>query len=1715
MAEADISNLITVAMEDKVSKPLGKINETLTSTVELLTKLGKKFDDISKTNLSTLAKEIDKVKNASVDIKSPAGRFSVSKDSKASQKSIDKAIDAHSDSVAKQTELLNKELEHFDELIAAKLEKDAAYIKDINNRISKRTRAKNLNAKTRNIDAKTALIEVQKQLLQESGQRRFTNDWSGGKASIISGLNQRLKNQHGVVGLISRAGERLGANNSTWFGRTFGGVVKSGTSGGLGVNAGALALGGFTAAVGAAVKAMYDFRKAALDAYGSMQKLAVNMEVVYGSKVESSSAFEGIQKYATKSPFGISQTTEMAVLLKQSGVYASELQKTLEMIGDVSSGNEEKMKRIANNYAQIQAIGHASMLDMRQFAYAGLPIYEEVAKTMKTDQASLRNMISDGKVTAEVIEKTFKRMTGEGGTFNGAVSKGAKTRAAREINLQDIKSVSMANWGDYFWNTGSSGNSLAQSILGAKENFWKIIGSVGKSASISQNANFAESSKIRLDTLREAYAQALAANNEPLAKSLGKEIQEYRNSIINEEAVVAALAEKGMREMGVNDKTIVSNEETEDVLFKLKNILEKEGRLIYYSSGYEEALSEERIKHLLESAEAGYLNTNAMDEMTRSLGFSSIGAEMEVNQLLNYLKNTMTESEFYARLEAFSKQTGKGEKAVAIYTSLLTKLTRESEDYYNKQAGAADSLASWTAKFKSDWEQSEEGQRQKKREYESKYSEVSGKVNAMIPYWDNSTHSFNQEALKKKKKESLEKGEVFSIWDTVASINGKDGFITNAKKLSLGKDTIQMDRKNTNLNQLRTNIDDAIFALTEAGVGGEKYVKELQKFQKSYKSLDYTSASKDINDFSESLEKLLVIFKKSDNEDIRNIGTSLALQREGITNVSPMAKDKGDEFTSLWKRIFAGATGYDASKIGARSPETMLSEYVKDSVKNIGGGSIASLISSGLTGHDIGKNLAWTSNRAQGDAYRSKVSQIDWGSSITNMMENALSMNEPVKQAAASLSGFSNAMKKELSVYEKLTTDMYTVGEDWSTISKMSRDEKERLQNAFQSNALIDSTGKTYSMDYSSEKDEFVISDPALEQFMGMTFDEVRELARGGKLDKETQKIVNGLTLNKEGIIKKLDVQRKSLENLEKLVSTANQIANATYELQKQAAEKRGASAAGSDIGVMALEEAMRKAMKGSKADKSQSSKALREMQDSQTRELLKPVLSKFGSSLATIDTNKTSYEEFAKANPELAKSIKAKDYDNYRKAASAYQNSNSEIERYNILVTLMEQFEDLFIELINAAGEVKNANISGEGRTNADKMTSMSKDLEDLLAHGSYRKGVYTDEKGEHRNSYKQQMLLNSLGMGDEKFGPMAQGLANSAFIAQGKYYGTTKNLAVGDTGSLGLGNKIMMDQLRKRGLSELKDDNEAQARFETAIDSGDMTSAASELGDNWDKIVDKSAEYLLNLADAGLSLKELGRELGSIAQSATGDLISSSFETMGESLASGSDSAEALQQNFKKMVSSMFSEAGKLLTLAGLNMAAKAGSFPMILAGLGIAAAGAGMSFLSGILGAEEKDNDKGNSELERLLKVKEDLQELLKQAREDSVYYEKTVRHKNAISANADFTTKKVNDAIITPSGDVISTHPDDYLIATKTPHSLVNAGKGGAPTINFSVVDKSTGIKVTQQKSSYDEDKNEIDFEAIIESKVTEIIATSKGDEAFNARQARINGRSVIA
>jgi hypothetical protein len=279
-------------------------------------------------------------------------------------------------------------------------------------------------------------------------------------------------------------------------------------------------------------------------------------------------------------------------------------------------------------------------------------------------------------------------------------------------------------------------------------------------------------------------------------------------------------------------------------------------------------------------------------------------------------------------------------------------------------------------------------------------------------------------------------------------------------------------------------------------------------------------------------------------------------------------------------------------------------------------------------------------------------------------------------------------------------------------------------------------------------------------------------------------------------------------------------------------------------------------------------------------------------------------------------------------------------------------------------------------------------------------------------------------------------------------------------------------------------------------------------------EKLAASTADYHQQSSE---SLRTMGDSIGSALMDAGKDAFIAPFESLGESLVTGEDAADALAANMKNIAGSLLKNVGTAMATAGFQIAGAAAlsqNWAGVAGGLALAAAGGFASGLGGALTASDSDSDDTEDKTKKLESLRDSIVDLLAQAREDALYYENTLRHKKALSTNSSLNdVVSVNDAVITPQGKIVSTAPDDYLIATKTPHSLVNSG--GSPNINFNLVDKSTGVKVTTQKATYNEKTNTVDFEAIIESKVTEIIASSKGDDAFNAREARLRGRHVIA
>lgn len=357
-----------------------------------------------------------------------------------------------------------------------------AYAKDVDFRTSD----EHIELKKRDLALREENARLRKDRLDWERSRSekssvYTDDILGSLAHRANQLSNRYAMQGGIRGLIAARTQGSG---------TFSGAFKGGTLSGAGVNIGGLVATTAITALDKLSKAIVRFGKASLQSYAQIERLGVQMEVVFGNKQDASGMFSEIQQYAVKSPFSVTQTSEMAVLLKQSGIYASDLMDTLKMIGDLASGNEEKFRRISNNFAQIKALGYAQTRDLREFANAGIPIYEALAKHLGVAQQNVRSMVQDGKITSEIITETFKELTSEGSTFFNSVSKGSKTYAARMTNLQDVKNISLSKVGNALFNAGGSSindNGVGPRLLTAAENFLEGLGDIANSSNISRD----------------------------------------------------------------------------------------------------------------------------------------------------------------------------------------------------------------------------------------------------------------------------------------------------------------------------------------------------------------------------------------------------------------------------------------------------------------------------------------------------------------------------------------------------------------------------------------------------------------------------------------------------------------------------------------------------------------------------------------------------------------------------------------------------------------------------------------------------------------------------------------------------------------------------------------------------------------------------------------------------------------------------------------------------------------------------------------------------------------------------------------------------------------------------------------------------------------------------------------------------------------------------
>jgi hypothetical protein len=305
---------------------------------------------------------------------------------------------------------------------------------------------------------------------------------------------------------------------------------------------------------------------------------------------------------------------------------------------------------------------------------------------------------------------------------------------------------------------------------------------------------------------------------------------------------------------------------------------------------------------------------------------------------------------------------------------------------------------------------------------------------------------------------------------------------------------------------------------------------------------------------------------------------------------------------------------------------------------------------------------------------------------------------------------------------------------------------------------------------------------------------------------------------------------------------------------------------------------------------------------------------------------------------------------------------------------------------------------------------------------------------------------------------------------------------------------------------------------------------------GENGEQILDRDSlvdaisdadkatiAWLENLEEVKNTMKDLGASALDAANTFTKGSLVKTTETLGKNLITAADASDFwdsttkdLKTNMKALASEQLESVGAAMTEAGwklVAMGAEQGNWGLIGAGLALAAAGGFASGIGGALKESDKDKDKSEKEAQRLENLKSDLQKLLEQARTDALYYENNLRHQTALGINKGFSYKTVNDAIITPGGDIVTTDPKDYLIATKQPQQLVGGGGNVtvSPVINCNVVNNSSAQVKTEQQQNAD---GSIDIITVIEEVAGSYIASSRSDEAFASRDFRMQGKQAV-
>lgn len=226
------------------------------------------------------------------------------------------------------------------------------------------------------------------------------------------------------------------------------------------------------------VQQLAEFGKKVISVRGEMQQLEIAFSTMLGSAEKANALMAQLTATAAKTPFDMNSIANGAKQLLAYGTASEDVNDTLVRLGNIASGLSLPLNDLVYLYGTTQTQGRLFTQDVRQFMGRGIPLVDELSKTLGKTTDEINAMVTAGEIGFEDVRKVIENMTNEGGQFYQLMEKQSASLTGQMSNLGDSIDTMFNEIGKALQEPLSDGISMVNTLVENYKTLGRVIGTL-------------------------------------------------------------------------------------------------------------------------------------------------------------------------------------------------------------------------------------------------------------------------------------------------------------------------------------------------------------------------------------------------------------------------------------------------------------------------------------------------------------------------------------------------------------------------------------------------------------------------------------------------------------------------------------------------------------------------------------------------------------------------------------------------------------------------------------------------------------------------------------------------------------------------------------------------------------------------------------------------------------------------------------------------------------------------------------------------------------------------------------------------------------------------------------------------------------------------------------------------------------------------------------